>query len=99
MKAFVGFLWSDNGDLSAWSWNLNKQKLIEWVQSEYLVQSKAGKNNIGISKLFNNLSDIKVYKKSTQGNERKAIDEFLKFVNDAPKELKGYFIDNQPHDN
>lgn len=98
MKAFVGFLWSDTGDLSAWSWNLYKPKLIEWIQSEYLIQSKGGKNNIGISRLFNNISDIKRYKKDTKGNELKAIEEFLKFVDDAPKELKKYFIDNQPHD-
>lgn len=36
MKAFVAFLWSEKDELSAWSWNLNKQKLIEWIQSEYL---------------------------------------------------------------
>ena len=91
MRAFVGFLWSQDGDLATWNWNLYKQKLIEWVQSEYLIQSKGGNNNIAISKLFNNLSDVKEYKKSTSGNELKAINEFLNFVDRAPKGVKEYF--------
>ena len=98
MRAFVGFLWSDKGDLSTWNWNLHKPKLIEWVQSEYLIQSKAGNNNVGISKLFNNLSDIRDYKKHVSGNELKAINEFLNFIDAAPKGVNDYFIDNQPHD-
>lgn len=98
MKAFVGFIWSQNSDYSAWSWNLNKQKLIEWVQSEYAIASVKKVNEVCFSKLFNNLSDIKKYKETISGNELKAVNEFLKFVADCETQFKGYFIDNQPHD-
>lgn len=98
MQAFVGFLWSERSDFSAWSWNLNKQKLIEWVQSEYLTQSTNGINNICVSKLFNNLSDVKARWRLATGNEWNAIENFLVWAENSPSELKEYFIDNQPHD-
>ena len=98
MRAFVGFLWSQKGDYSAWNWNLNKEKLIYWVQSEYAIASMNSINGICFSKLFNNLSDIRKYKANATGNELKVIDEFLKYVETCPKEVSVNFIDNHPHD-
>lgn len=98
MKAFVGFLWSQKGDYSEWSWNLDKQKLIGWVQFEYLKASKDSVNGVCVSKLFNNFSDIKSEWRLATGNEWDAIENFLTFVENCDEETKQYFIDNQPYD-